>query len=94
MSTSYDSSSCRLYEKFSGICAAVFKKELTKKKEKIALFLFSVGHPQLMDPAPDPGPTPNPTPFFSDFKNAKKFSFFHIFSYNSPTGTLSSVLKI
>jgi hypothetical protein len=46
-------------------------KELTKKEEKIALFLFSVGHPQLMDPAPDPGPTPNQTPFFSDFKDAK-----------------------
>jgi hypothetical protein len=32
------------------------------------------------------------TPFFSDFKDEKtKFKFF---SYNLPTGTLSSVLKI
>ena len=34
---------------------------------------------------------PDPTPFFSDFKDAKKN---HIFSYNLPAGTLSSVLKI
>ncbi len=40
----------------------------------------------------DPDPTPDPTPFFSDFKDAKNF-FLHIFSYNLPTGTLSSVLK-
>jgi hypothetical protein len=38
--------------------------------------------------------TPDPTPFFNDFKDAKKMCFFHIFSYNLPTGTLSSVLKI
>ncbi len=43
------------------------------------------------DPALDP--TPDPTSFFSDFKDAKKFSF-HIFFYNLPAGTLSSVLKI
>ncbi len=42
-----------------------------------------------------PDPTPDPTPFFSDFKDAKKKLFFsHIFSYNLPAGTLSSVLKI
>jgi hypothetical protein len=35
----------------------------------------------------------DPTPFSSDFKDAKKI-FFHIFSYNLPTGTLSSGLKI
>jgi hypothetical protein len=35
---------------------------------------------------------PDPTPFFSDFKDAKLF-FLHIFSYNLPAGTLSSVLK-
>ncbi len=39
---------------------------------------------------PDPDPTPDPTPFFSDFKDAKKL----FFSYNLPTGTLPSVLKI
>ncbi len=27
----------------------------------------------------DPDPTPDPTPFFSDFKDAKKKYFFHIF---------------
>jgi hypothetical protein len=42
----------------------------------------------------DPDSTPDPTPFFSDFKDAKNY-FFHIFfSYNLPTGTLSSVLEI
>ncbi len=35
---------------------------------------------------------PDPTPFFSDVKGAKKS--FHIFAYNLPSGTLSSVLKI
>ncbi len=34
----------------------------------------------------------DPTPFFSDFKDAN--NFFSFFSYNLPTGTLSSVLKI
>ncbi len=49
-----------------------------------------------MDPAraPDLEPTPDLTPFFSDFKNAKKNIFKKIFSYNLPSGTLSSVLKI
>ena len=42
----------------------------------------------------DPDPTPDPTPFFSDFKDAKKNYFFHIFSYNITAVTLSSVLKI
>jgi hypothetical protein len=46
-----------------------------------------------LDPTPDPNPTPDPTSFFSDFKDTKK-NIFHIFSYNLPTGTLSSVLKI
>jgi hypothetical protein len=45
-----------------------------------------------MDPEPDP--TPDPTPFFSDFKDAKKIYFFHIFSCNLPAGTLSSVFKL
>ncbi len=40
----------------------------------------------------DPGPTPDTTPFFTDFKVAKKKFIF--FSYNSPTGTSSSVKKI
>ncbi len=35
---------------------------------------------------PDPALTPDPTPFFSDFKDAKNL----FFSYNIPTGTLSS----
>ncbi len=34
------------------------------------------------DPALDLDPIPNPTPFFSDYKDAKKDYFFHIFSYN------------
>jgi hypothetical protein len=38
--------------------------------------------------------TPDPTPFLGDFKDAKKLIFFHIFSENVPTGTLSSVVKI
>jgi hypothetical protein len=38
----------------------------------------------------DLDPTLDPTPFFSDFKVAKK----KFLSYNLPTGTLSSVLKI
>jgi hypothetical protein len=50
-----------------------------------------------MDPdqalAPDPAPTPDPTPFFGDFKDAKKYLFFIVFSYNLPAGT-SSVLEI
>ncbi len=38
---------------------------------------------------------PDPTPFFNDLRDAKKLNYFHIFfSYNLPTGTLSSVLKI
>jgi hypothetical protein len=37
---------------------------------------------------------PDPTPFFSDFKEAKKKFFLHIFSYNLPTGTLSSVFNL
>jgi hypothetical protein len=41
---------------------------------------------------PDPDQTPDPTPFFSDFKDAKKIIFLlHIFSYNLPAGTLSSI---
>jgi hypothetical protein len=40
--------------------------------------------------APDADPTPDQTPFFIDFKDAKK-DFFHIFSYNLPTGSSSSV---
>jgi len=40
----------------------------------------------------DPDPTPDPTPFFSDFKDVKK-NCSHIFSYNLPAGTISSVLK-
>jgi hypothetical protein len=43
-----------------------------------------------MHPA-DPDPTPGLTPFFND---EKKGLFFYIFSYNSPTGTLSELLKI
>jgi hypothetical protein len=46
----------------------------------------------LMDP--DPDPTPDPTPFFSDFKDVKKSIFFILISYNLPTGTSSSVLKL
>jgi hypothetical protein len=43
----------------------------------------------------DPDPTSDTTPFFSDFKDAKEIIFFFIFfSYNLPTGTLSSFLKI
>ncbi len=39
--------------------------------------------------------TPDPTPFFRDFKYAKKIIFFlHIFSYNLPAGTLSSIFCI
>jgi hypothetical protein len=41
----------------------------------------------------DPDPTTDPTPFFSDFKDANKINFFHIFYYKSTAGTLSSVLK-
>ncbi len=39
----------------------------------------------------DPDPTQDPTPFFSDFKDENKFTFS---SYNLPTGTISSLLKI
>jgi hypothetical protein len=46
------------------------------------------------DPTLDPDPTKDPTPFFSEFKDAKKNYFFHIFSLNLPADTLSSVLKI
>ncbi len=41
----------------------------------------------------DPDPTLDPTSFFSDFTAAKKLFLFHIFSFNLPTGILSSVLK-
>jgi hypothetical protein len=45
------------------------------------------------DPVSDPDQTPDPTYFFNDFKVVKKIcSLF--FSYNLPTGTSSSVLKI
>jgi hypothetical protein len=46
-----------------------------------------------LDPAPaqDPDPTPDPTPFLIDFKDAKKIFFFHIFSYNLPTGTYGNL---
>jgi hypothetical protein len=47
-----------------------------------------------MDPDLAPDPAPDPTPFFSDFKDAKKLFLFIFCSYNFPTGTLSSVLKI
>jgi hypothetical protein len=47
-----------------------------------------------MDPDPAPDPAPDPTTFFSDFKDAKKLLFSYFFSYNLPTGTLSSVLNI
>jgi hypothetical protein len=43
---------------------------------------------------PDPDPTPDLTPLFRDFKDRKKLIFSPYFSYNLPTGTLSSVLKI
>ncbi len=45
----------------------------------------------LKDPDPDPVPTPDPSPFFIDFKIAKIKYNFHIFSYNLPTGTATSV---
>jgi hypothetical protein len=44
-----------------------------------------------MDPDLAPDPTPDPTPFFIDFMDAKKRFFSHIFSYDMPTGSLSSV---
>ncbi len=47
-----------------------------------------------MDPDPDPDPTLDPTPVFSDYMDGEKIIFFHIFSFNIPAGTLSSVLKI
>jgi hypothetical protein len=37
---------------------------------------------------PDPDPTPDQSPFFSE--DAKKEYFFIFFSFNLPTGTLSS----
>ncbi len=43
----------------------------------------------LIDPAPDL--TPDPSPFFSDFEDAKNNFFLHIYSFNLPAGTLSSV---
>jgi hypothetical protein len=43
---------------------------------------------------PDLDPTPDTTPFLIDLKDAKKNFLFLFFSYNLPTGTLSSVLKI
>ncbi len=43
----------------------------------------------------DPDPPPDPTPFFSDLKDVrKKKNFLIFFSYNSPAGILSSILKI
>jgi hypothetical protein len=39
-------------------------------------------------------PDADPTPFFRDFKYAKHINFFIFFSFNLPTGTLSSNLKI
>jgi hypothetical protein len=39
-------------------------------------------------------PDPDPTPFFNDFKVAEKIVFFIVFSFNLPSGILSSVLKI
>ncbi len=41
----------------------------------------------------DPDPTLDPTHFFSDFKDAKKDTFFIFFSYILPAGTLSTVVK-
>ncbi len=38
----------------------------------------------VMDPAPTPDPTPDPTPFFSDFKDAKKISFFFLYLTRRP----------
>ncbi len=38
---------------------------------------------------PDQDQSPDPTPFFSVFKDAIKYCFFHIFSYNLP-----AVLKV
>ncbi len=47
---------------------------------------------RLMDLALDP--TPDPTPFSSDFEDAKKHFFSHIFlQLTVPAGTLSAVLK-
>ncbi len=43
------------------------------------------------DPDPHPDPTPDPTLFFIDFRVAKKKNFLHIFSYNLPWSTSSSV---
>ncbi len=43
----------------------------------------------LLDQAPEP--TPETTPFISDFRNVKKFNFFHIVFF---TGTSYSILKI
>ncbi len=37
-----------------------------------------------MDPDLDPDPTPDPTPVFSDFKDAKKFSFPYFFLITFP----------
>ncbi len=50
--------------------AAVLEKEIRDILVRIRIWL--------MDPAPDPGPTLDPTPFFSDFKNAKKNSYFSL----------------
>ncbi len=52
------------------------------------------GSPDLYLWQMDPDPTLDLTPFFSDFKDTKKLFFSYFFSYNLPTGTLSSVLKI
>ncbi len=46
----------------------------------------------LMDPDIHQDPTPGPTPFFSDFKDAKNWIFFIVFSFTVPSGILSSVL--
>ncbi len=57
--------------------------------------LCSVGDPWHFGADPDPAPAPDPTPFLSDFKDAKKNFFLHIFFlFSLPARTLSSVLKI
>ncbi len=54
------------------------------------LLSSSVGDPYLWLMHLDP----DPTPFFIDFMVAKNIIFFIIFSYNLPTGTLSSVFLL
>ncbi len=70
------------------------KKKVKHQNEILRIYLISVGDPRhfradpdphlwLMDPAPDsePDPTPDQTPFFSDFKDAKKSSYFILITY-------------